>query len=77
MKAGEILVGQLFRLPGKRKKYVKLRNYGQLSRPVTDDRNNIIHDGNNQPVFVPCITVRTMSGKKFDMPKDKEVIPIL
>lgn len=79
--AGELPIGTLFRLPGRRRRLLKIRNYGENVHLLTK-RNGplgeqgacyVQHDENGNSIHIPHITVRTMSGRKFDLPKDTEV----
>lgn len=74
--AGDLPVGTLFRLPGKRRRLLKIRNYGENSHVLRRYENGVpysVTDEAGNPIGIPHITVRTMSGRKFDLPKDTEV----
>lgn len=81
MTAGEISCGTLFRLPGRKRKLLKIRNYGQGTHPLALPNGPhgeagalyIQHDEKGEIITVPHITVRTMSGRKFDLPKETKV----
>ncbi len=81
MTAGELLTGQLFKLPGKRRRFLKLRDSSVLlavqNGPHGENGAHYVqHDAKGDPIFTPTILARTMSGRKFDLPKTREVIPL-
>ena len=70
MTLDQLQEGAKFRTPGRRRILTKIKNFSWQAHPIRDkESGRIIGE------IKHCV-VKNSSGKKYDMPADKEVIPI-